>query len=82
MFPDSKIVDKFACGERKTSYMCCFGIAEHIKNTLIQEINSYFVIMFDESLNKTTQAKQMEMHVRYWKDWKGKFAIMLDLKFL
>ncbi|WAR14725.1 hypothetical protein MAR_004830 [Mya arenaria] len=40
--------------ERKTAYLCCFGIAEHVK------------ILFDESLNKKSQAKQMDIHVRYW----------------
>ena len=27
MFPDSQIASKFTCGERKTAYLCVFGIA-------------------------------------------------------
>ncbi|WAR23449.1 LOW QUALITY PROTEIN: hypothetical protein MAR_037118 [Mya arenaria] len=66
MFPDSQIANRFACGERKTAYLCCFGIAEHVKSILLKEISGYFVVLFDESLNKKSQAKQMDIHVRYW----------------
>lgn len=66
MFPDSKIASKFTCGERKTAYMTVFGIAEHLKSLLLQDIHGYFVVLFDESLNKKAQAKQMDFQIRYW----------------
>ena len=66
MDPDSQIAEWFSCGERKTAYMSCFDIAEHIKTMLLQEVTSFFVVLFDESLNKKSQAKQMDIHVRYW----------------
>ena len=34
MFPDSAVANKFSCGERKTAYMCVFGIADHFKSKL------------------------------------------------
>ena len=68
MFPDSKIAEKFTCGERKTAYFTVFGIAEYLRSLIISDIKGYFVILFDESLNKKSQAKQMDFHVRYWSD--------------
>ena len=52
MFPDSKIAEKFTCGERKTAYFTVFGIAEYLRSLIISDIKGYFVILFDESLNK------------------------------
>ena len=68
MFPDSAIAAKFTCGEKKTAYMSLFGLAEHFIGLLKEEVSGYFVILFDESLNKKTQQQQMDIHVRYWKD--------------
>ena len=63
MFPDSQIAANFTCGERKTSYLCVFGIAEYFQKLLTSEIKGPYTIMFDESLNKKIQQKQMD-HVR------------------
>ena len=52
MFPDSEIARKFTLGERKTSYICVFGLADHFKSLLIEKIKGPFVALFDESLNK------------------------------
>ena len=66
MFPDSQIAAKFTCGSRKTSYLLCFGLATHFKEMLMKAVKGYFTILFDESLNKKCQAKQMDIHVRFW----------------
>ena len=66
MFPDSQIAAKFTCGSRKTSYICVFGLAEHFKEMLMKSVKGYFTILFDESLNKKSQSKQMDIHVRFW----------------
>lgn len=66
MFPDSQIAAKFTCGSRKTSYLCVFGLAEYLKEMLMKAVKGYFTILFDESLNKKSQSKQMDIHVRYW----------------
>ena len=66
MFPDSQIASKFTCGERKTAYLCVFGIAPYFIDLMKSEINGPYVVLFDESLNKKHQKKQMDIHVRYW----------------
>ena len=32
----------------------------------MKAVKGYFTILFDESLNKKCQAKQMDIHVRFW----------------
>jgi hypothetical protein len=70
MFPDSNIAQTFTCGERKCSYLCCFGLAPHFKSLVLESVRSsdFHVLLFDESLNKVTKTKQMDIHVRYWSD--------------
>lgn len=68
MFPDSKIAEGFKLGERKTSYLTVYGIGEFLKNLLLQQINGKYTVLFDESLNKKAQKKQMDIHVRFWVD--------------
>ncbi|KXJ08703.1 hypothetical protein AC249_AIPGENE28448 [Exaiptasia diaphana] len=38
MFPDSEIAKQFKCGERKSSYICIFGLAEYFKKLLKESI--------------------------------------------
>ena len=66
MFPDSVIASKFSCGEKKTAYLCTFGLAKHFKELLMDEVKGAFTILFDESLNSKSQQKQMDIHVRFW----------------
>ncbi|CAM4639158.1 unnamed protein product [Leuciscus chuanchicus] len=70
MFTDSDIAKSFACGKDKTAYILGFGIAPHFKKLLINSINDSgpYVLMFDESLNQSSKKKQMDIHVRFWKD--------------
>ncbi|XP_041668456.1 uncharacterized protein LOC121526132 isoform X4 [Cheilinus undulatus] len=66
MFPDSQIASTFASGKDKTAYITCFGLAPFIKNELICSVNkSFFVLMFDETLNHATKNKQPDVHIRY-----------------
>ena len=60
MFPDSQIARQFVCGERKAAYCCLFGLAEHFKKLLQDSVSGPFVVLFDESLNKKMQGKQMD----------------------
>ena len=66
MFPDSQVASRFSCGERKTSYLCMFGIAPFFLEAMKGQIKGPYTILFDESLNKKCQTKQMDVHVRYW----------------
>ena len=70
MFPDSAIAQKFLCGERKCAYLACFGIAPFFQQQLVQYVKQLdgYVLMFDESANKATQTKQMDIHLRFWQD--------------
>lgn len=66
MFPDSKIAKTFSCGKDKTAYIARFGLAQFIKQDLVSKVSGPFVIMFDESLNRATKNKQLDLHIRYW----------------
>ncbi|KAJ8375217.1 hypothetical protein SKAU_G00057970 [Synaphobranchus kaupii] len=68
MFPDSEIAAKFSCGETKCAYLTTFGIAPYFKWLVVREVSRQagYVMMFNESLNKALQLKQMDLHVRIW----------------
>ena len=70
MFPDSDIAKSFALGKDKTGYIIKFGIAAYFKKQLVETINNAgpFVLMFDESLNKSSKKKQMDIHIRILED--------------
>ena len=57
MFPDSDIAKTFACGKDKSGYIIRFGLAPYLKQEFINTINKagQFVLMLDESLNKSTK---------------------------
>lgn len=66
MFPDSSIAKAFKCGERKAAYNTVYGLAEHFRKILKNDIKGPFVILFDESLNRKLQQKQLDVLVRFW----------------
>ena len=67
MFPDSQLAKSFTCGEKKTAYVAKYGIASFIKKELSCSVSEKpYVVMFDESMNKTTKSKQMDLHLRFW----------------
>ena len=70
MFPDSEIAKQFSCGERKCAYIAVFGIGQYLIDKLKCDVRNSgpFVLLFDESLNKKMQKKQLDIHLRYWKD--------------
>ena len=43
MFPDSEIASKFACGETKTNYLLCFGVAPFFEEKVLQKIKKLCV---------------------------------------
>lgn len=83
MFPDSNIASKFSCGDDKAAYLTTFGIAPHFSSLLLSKAKSAtdYVLLFDESLNRPLQAKQLDVHVRFWD---GEFVMSryLDSHFL
>ncbi|CAG5135939.1 unnamed protein product [Candidula unifasciata] len=67
MFPDSAIAKKFSLSERKCSYLVSFGLAPYFTSLLEAKLfKRNFVLLFDESMNKSFQLKQMDFHVRFW----------------
>ncbi|XP_073715732.1 uncharacterized protein [Misgurnus anguillicaudatus] len=67
MFPGSEHVQTFTCGRDKTAYIARFDIASFVKRQLITKVNEdSFVVLFDESMNKTTKNKQLDIHIRNW----------------
>ena len=70
MFPDSYIARAFSCGASKCAYIVNHGLAPYFRSQLLQQIRGLdsFVLLFDESLNKYTQNKQMDLHIRFFDD--------------
>ncbi|RXN38512.1 hypothetical protein ROHU_001041 [Labeo rohita] len=63
----AELAKSFTCGENKTAYVAKYGIASFIKKELSCSVSEKpYVVMFDESLNKTTKNKQMDLHLRFW----------------
>ena len=67
MFLDSVIAKSFTCGEKKCAYVVCHGLATFFVQQLADKTKllDCFVLLFDESLNKFMQTKQLDIHVRY-----------------
>lgn len=68
MFPGDPVAQTFTCGETKCRYLCQFGIAPYFYGLLKKSArtDSDYVLLFDESLNKKTQSKQMDILIRQW----------------
>ncbi|CAG5121814.1 unnamed protein product [Candidula unifasciata] len=65
MFPDSAIAKKnFALSERKCSFLVSFGLAPYFTSLLETKLfKRNFVLLFDKSMNKSFQLKQMDFHL-------------------
>ena len=69
MFPDSAIAQCYSSAETKTRYLTSHGLAPHFLSQLKEQVKGQeYVLLFDESLNKKNQFKQLDIHVRYWDD--------------
>ena len=68
MFPDSQIASKFSLSKTKCSYIINFGLASCFIEILLSQIkaSSFFVISYDESLNKILWNEQMDCIIRFW----------------
>ena len=71
MFPESMIAQKFKLGETKTKYYLDHGLKPHFLDLVWKKVDSnsvckWFVICYDETLNDKLQAKQLDMHTRFW----------------
>ena len=68
MFIDSEIAKSFQLSKTKCGYLINYGLAPYFKDVLLKSINSseFFVLSYDESLNKVLQEDQMDVHFRFW----------------
>ena len=76
MFPESKIAEKFGkLSSTKIGYIIVHGIAPFFRNKIMKELNPpgprlplVFTSCFDESHNKVTFSKQMDIHVIFFNE--------------
>ncbi|KAJ8043576.1 hypothetical protein HOLleu_10739 [Holothuria leucospilota] len=69
MFPDSEIAKSMTFGETKSMYMACFGLAPYFSKLLEKKAKEQpFVLLFNESLNRELQKKQLDIHLLVWDD--------------
>lgn len=68
MFPDSNVARNIQLNKDKVSYTICFGLTPFFQDKLLNYLRQlrFFTVSFDESLNKVTQSKQMDIIIRYW----------------
>jgi hypothetical protein len=68
MLPGTQTLQQMSLGRDKASYSVQFGLAPYFHDRLMDCVNKapVYVVCFDESLNKVTQEKQMDCHVRYY----------------
>jgi hypothetical protein len=68
MLPGTQTLQQMNLGRDKASYSVQFGLAPYFHDRLMDCVNKapVYVVCFDESLNKVTQEKQMDCHVRYY----------------
>lgn len=67
MFPNCQEAQSFSCKPNKMSYLCGYGLGPYFKEKLRKKVEgSDYVLLYDESLNKEMQEKQMDIHVRFW----------------
>lgn len=65
MFPDSAIAKNWCMGETKVKYILEYGIAEYVREKLIEDLNATpFTFMFDETTTSQVK-KQYDGYVRY-----------------
>ena len=65
MFRDSETAAHFSCGEFKARYLVTHGLKPFFLQSLREKIKGdSFVLLFDESLNKKLQRKQMDIYLR------------------
>ena len=68
MFPSCNALKVFTCGQDKTAYVAKHGLAPFFKDSLREKFltRAPFTLLFDESLNKVTKNKQLDVHVIFW----------------
>ena len=72
MFSDSNIAKSFSLARTKCGYFINFGVAPYLKDLLsIVDTSTFFVVSYDESMNRIFQEEQMDIGLRYFNDDTG-----------
>ena len=73
MFSDSNIAKSFSLARTKCGYFINFGVAPYLKDQLLSIIDTstFFVVSYDESMNRIFQEEQMDIGLRYFNDDTG-----------
>ena len=68
LYPDSNIARAFGCADKKVAYLCTFGLGPYFSGQLSAMVKSASnnVLLFDETLNKELQEKQMAVYFCFW----------------
>ncbi len=76
IFNDSTIATKFSMKKDKLAYAITYGLGPYLQDKLSCAIQNckFYVVSFDESLNKVVQEGQMDIVVRYWNVLKSEVA--------
>lgn len=70
IFSDSETAQKMQLQRDKLGYLLVYGITPFFKAELSEKLNEcdFFVVGFDESLNKVAQKQQMDINMRFWNE--------------
>jgi len=69
MFCDSSIAEQFKMGDDKARYVTLYGLAPHFIQKLADSVQDKdYVLLFDETLNKKAQQKQLDIHLHFQKE--------------
>ena len=70
MFNDSVIPSSRQLSQTKCFYCVNYGLAPFIKDLVVKDVRSsaYFLVLFDENLNKYCKQSQVDIWLRYWND--------------
>lgn len=68
MFKGCQTAEKMKLSSKKLSYLITHGLAPYFQEQLEDTVKkcSFFVVSFDESLNRISQRGQMDLIVRFW----------------
>ena len=75
MFPDSEIALKILLGRSKLGYVVNYGLAPYFRGKLFKSlkpecafVSPKFTSCFDESFNRISNRKQLDVHLIYFDD--------------
>ena len=64
-------------GKGKLKYVVNYGIAPHLTELLKEHVRSseWFVVSYDENLNKIIQESEMDLVIRFWDNISNKVQV-------